>query len=46
LTPGIMRGYTDDVVAHQGVLEAGVHFPEKPFTARTLAGKAREAREG
>jgi len=41
-----MSGYTDDVVAHQGVLEAGVHFLKKPFNARTLAAKVREALEG
>ena len=45
--PGVkvlyMSGYTDDVVAHQGVLEAGVHFLQKPFTADTLANKVREA---
>jgi len=41
-----MSGYTDDVVAHQGVLEAGAHFLQKPFTARTLAEKVREALGG
>jgi CheY-like chemotaxis protein len=41
-----MSGYTDDVVAHQGVLEAGVHFLQKPFTARALEDKVREMMEG
>ncbi|MEK7317351.1 MAG: ATP-binding protein, partial [Candidatus Eisenbacteria bacterium] len=41
-----MSGYTDDVVAHQGVLEAGVHFLQKPFTARALEDKVRETMEG
>lgn len=38
-----MSGYTDDAIAHHGVLEAGVPFVQKPFTARSLAEKVREA---
>jgi two-component system, cell cycle sensor histidine kinase and response regulator CckA len=38
-----MSGYTADVIAHQGVLEAGVHFLQKPFTVATLSQKVREA---
>ena len=34
-----MSGYTADVIAHHGVLEEGVHFLQKPFTIRSLAGK-------
>ncbi len=37
-----MSGYTDDAILRHGVLEAGVHFLEKPFTPRVLAGKVRE----
>ncbi len=37
-----MSGYTADVIAHHGVLDKGLHFIEKPFTLRTLAGKVRE----
>ena len=37
-----MSGYTDDAILRHGVLEAGVHFLEKPFTPRALAGKVRE----
>jgi PAS domain S-box-containing protein len=38
-----MSGYTTDVIAHQGVLEAGINFIQKPFTTRDLAEKVREA---
>ncbi|MGB7924342.1 MAG: ATP-binding protein [Pyrinomonadaceae bacterium] len=37
-----MSGYTDDAIAHHGVLDAGTAFLEKPFTARALAHKVRE----
>jgi len=35
-------GYTDDVIAHQGVLHPGVHFIAKPYTPRALADKVRD----
>jgi PAS domain S-box-containing protein len=37
-----MSGYTDNVIAQGGVLEAGVSFLQKPFSPRTLAAKVRE----
>ncbi|MDP3480288.1 MAG: ATP-binding protein, partial [Desulfoprunum sp.] len=37
-----MSGYTASVIATQGVLEEGVHFIQKPFSARGLAAKVRE----
>jgi signal transduction histidine kinase len=37
-----MSGYTDDVIAHRGVLEAGVNFIQKPFSVRGLTTKIRE----
>ncbi len=37
-----MSGYTANVIAHQGVLEEGVHFIQKPFRNRDLAIKVRE----
>jgi PAS domain S-box-containing protein len=36
-------GYTANVIAHRGVLEAGVNFIQKPFSLRALALKVREA---
>jgi signal transduction histidine kinase/CheY-like chemotaxis protein len=36
-----MSGYTADVIAHQGVLEEGVSFIQKPFPARDLAAMVR-----
>jgi PAS domain S-box-containing protein len=44
--PGIkllfMSGYTADVIAHQGVLDEGVAFIQKPFSMVDLAVKLRE----
>ncbi len=37
-----MSGYTDDAIVRHGVLEEGIAFLQKPFTARTLALKVRE----
>jgi PAS domain S-box-containing protein len=36
-----MSGYTADVIVHQGVLEAGVNFIQKPFSIQDLASKIR-----
>ena len=40
-----MSGYTDDVIAHKGILEEGIHFIQKPFTVIGLANKVREVLE-
>ena len=34
-----MSGYTADVIAHHGILEEGVNFIQKPFSAQQLATK-------
>lgn len=36
-----MSGYTADVIAHRGVLDADVHFLAKPFSRDDLADKVR-----
>jgi CheY-like chemotaxis protein len=35
-------GYTDNFIAHQGVLNEGVNFLQKPITAPSLLAKLRE----
>jgi len=40
-----MSGYTDDAIAHQGVLAPGTWFIEKPFTPQALARKVRAVLE-
>jgi two-component system, cell cycle sensor histidine kinase and response regulator CckA len=46
LRPGLkclfMSGYTDDVIAHHGVLDEGMNFIQKPFTVATLETRVRE----
>ncbi len=37
-----MSGYTDDAIAHHGVLEVGLDYLPKPFTIESLTGKVRE----
>jgi len=37
-----MSGYTDDTVVRHRVLEEGMPYLQKPFTARSLASKVRE----
>ena len=38
-----MSGYTDGALSQHGVLGAGIHLVEKPFTSDLLARKVREA---
>ncbi len=37
-----MSGYPADVIARQGLLDAGVEFLQKPFSVGTLVGRASE----
>lgn len=40
-----MSGYTDNVIAHHGVMDAGIHFIQKPFSVNALAVKIRQVLE-
>ena len=37
-----MSGYTDNTIAHHGILEEGVNFIEKPFSPEKIALKVRQ----
>jgi len=41
-----MSGYTDNVIVHHGVLDGGVQFIQKPFTAQSIISKVREVIDG
>ena len=41
-----MSGYTDNVVGTQGMLEEGINFLQKPFTAEDLLAKVEQALDG
>ncbi len=40
-----MSGYTAEMIEHNGVLDEGVHFIQKPFAVQDLVVKVREALE-
>jgi FixJ family two-component response regulator len=50
IRPGIrglfMSGYTADIIARRGVLDAGVDFIQKPFSLDILSQKIRKALDG
>jgi CheY-like chemotaxis protein len=37
-----VSGYTDEIIAHQGILDEGAAFLKKPFSPEALARKVRE----
>ena len=37
-----MSGYTDDIIAHRGVLSEGIQLLQKPFSVKGLASKVRQ----
>ena len=37
-----MSGYSENVIAHHGVIDEGVNFIQKPFSIKTLSAKVRE----
>ena len=41
-----MSGYTEDTIAHHGVLEKGINFIQKPFSNESLTRTVREVLDG
>jgi PAS domain S-box-containing protein len=41
-----ISGYTDNAIVHQGVLNPGTHFLQKPFSIKTLSHKVRDVLDG
>jgi PAS domain S-box-containing protein len=37
-----MSGYTENIIAHRGVLDEGINFIQKPFSVQSLGSKVRE----
>jgi FixJ family two-component response regulator len=41
-----LSGYTDNVIAHHGILDEGIQFIQKPFSLEVLTAKIREVLDG
>lgn len=41
-----MSGYTNNAIIHNGIIETGIYYLQKPFTLHELSAKVREAIEG
>ncbi len=41
-----MSGYTDNAIVHNGVLEKGVNYIQKPFSFKGLAGRVEDVLSG
>jgi DNA-binding response OmpR family regulator len=41
-----MSGYATNFIMHEGVVDAGTNFIEKPFHPRALLSKVREVLDG
>lgn len=37
-----MSGYSADIISHQGIIEEGVHFIEKPFSLENMGSKVKQ----
>jgi FixJ family two-component response regulator len=37
-----MSGYTENSIVHNGALDTGIHFLQKPFNKKEIADKIRE----
>jgi FixJ family two-component response regulator len=41
-----ISGYTDEILAHRGILEPGIVYIEKPITPTMLSKKVRQVLDG